>query len=89
MHEIMTSGKPDAVEKAVFLAKFHSGLDASTLVDRFNSEAWPQLVGRTGTDPARLRARETGHSSGGCRANRGESHLASELPQNEESGMPV
>ena len=31
-------------EKAVFLSKFQRGLDASTLVDRFNFDVWDQLV---------------------------------------------
>ncbi len=48
--KIMTLGKPDVVEKAVFVSKFHRGLDASTLVDRFNFEVWPQLVKWFGSD---------------------------------------
>jgi len=48
--KIMTLGKPDVTEKAVFVAKFHRGLDASTLVDRFNFEVWPQLVKWFGSD---------------------------------------
>ena len=48
--KILTIGRPDALEKAVFVAKFHRGLDASTLVDRFNFEVWPQLVKWFGSD---------------------------------------
>jgi len=48
--KIMTLGKPDVIEKAVFVAKFHRGLDASTLVDRFNFEVWSQLTKYFGSD---------------------------------------
>jgi len=43
--ELLSVGKPSLTQKAVLLCKFHRGLDTSTLVDRFNFEAWPQLVG--------------------------------------------
>lgn len=42
--DLLTVGRPSILEKAVFLCKFQRGLDTSTLVDRFNFEAWPQLV---------------------------------------------
>ena len=42
--ELLTTGKPNITQKAVFLSKFHRGLDTSTLVDRFNFQAWGQLV---------------------------------------------
>jgi hypothetical protein len=42
--EMLTVGQPSITEKAVILCKFHRGLDSSTLVDRFNYEAWDQLV---------------------------------------------
>ncbi len=42
--QILTVGKPSVTEKAVFLCKFHRGLDNSTLADRFNYQAWDQLV---------------------------------------------
>ncbi len=42
--EFLTTGKPSILEKTVFLCKFHRGLDVSTLVDRFNYEAWEQMV---------------------------------------------
>ena len=42
--EFLTTGKPSVTEKALFLCKFHRGLDASTLADRFNYEAWGQMA---------------------------------------------
>ncbi|MBS1267567.1 MAG: hypothetical protein MAG458_00271 [Nitrosopumilus sp.] len=48
--QILTLGKPDIVEKTLFVCKFHRGLDASTLVDRFNFEVWQQLVDWFGSD---------------------------------------
>jgi len=42
--KFLTVGKPSVMEKALFLCKFHRGLDRTTLVDRFNFEAWEQLV---------------------------------------------
>ena len=42
--QLLTSGNPTIMEKAVFLCKFQRGLDSSTLVDRFNKEAWSQIV---------------------------------------------
>ena len=42
--EFLTTGKPSVTEKALFLCKFHRGLDVSTLSDRFNYEAWVQIV---------------------------------------------
>ena len=37
------------IERAVFMCKFHRGLDSSTLADRFNFEAWSQMVDHFGT----------------------------------------
>ncbi len=48
--KILTVGRPSLLQKAVFLCKFHRGLDSSTLADRFNFEAWPQLVQYFGTE---------------------------------------
>lgn len=48
--KILTIGKPSILQKAVFLCKFQRGLDSSTLTDRFNFEAWPQLVKHFGTE---------------------------------------
>ena len=42
--DFLTTGKPSVTEKAIFLCKFHRGLDVSTLIDRFNYEAWDQIV---------------------------------------------
>ncbi len=42
--EFLTTGKPSITEKTLFLCKFHRGLDVSTLVDRFNYEAWEQIA---------------------------------------------
>jgi len=47
---MLTIGKPSITQKAVILCKFHRGLDTSTLVDRFNFQAWEQLVDYFGTD---------------------------------------
>ncbi len=41
---LLTNGKPSILEKTVFMCKFHRWLDASTLVDRFNYEAWEQIT---------------------------------------------
>ncbi|MBM3911019.1 MAG: phage integrase family protein [Thaumarchaeota archaeon] len=48
--KLLTVGKPTVMQKAVILCKFHRGLDTSTLCDRFNFEAWEQLVEYFGTD---------------------------------------
>jgi len=40
---ILTVGRPSITEKAVFLCKFHAGLDSSTLADRFNLYAFDQI----------------------------------------------
>ncbi|MBA4719404.1 MAG: hypothetical protein HRO68_10035 [Nitrosopumilus sp.] len=47
---LLTNGKPSILEEAVFMCKFHRGLDASTLVDRFNYEAWEQITKWFGSD---------------------------------------
>ena len=48
--EFLTTGKPSVTEKATFLCKFQRGLDVSTFVDRFNYEAWEQIVEWFGSD---------------------------------------
>jgi len=48
--KLLTVGRPSLTEKAVFLCKFHRGLDTSTLVDRFNFQAWKQLADHFGTE---------------------------------------
>jgi len=42
--KILTTGQPTITQKAVFPCKFHRGLDTSTFVDRFNFEAWMQII---------------------------------------------
>lgn len=42
--QLFTVGNPTIVQKTALLCKFHRGLDTSTLIDRFNFEAWEQLV---------------------------------------------
>ena len=46
---ILSEGSPSLTQKAALLCKFHRGLDTSTLVDRFNFQAWGQLVKHFGT----------------------------------------
>ena len=48
--KLLTVGQPSLTEKAVFLVKFQRGLDASTLADRFNFEAWTQICDYFGTE---------------------------------------
>jgi hypothetical protein len=42
--KLMTDGKPNVMQKAVLMIKFHHGCDNSTFCDRFNYDAWRQLV---------------------------------------------
>lgn len=44
VREMLTAGGPTIMEKAVMLCKLHRGLDVSTLIDRFNFEAWGQMA---------------------------------------------
>lgn len=48
--KMLTVGRPTPAQKAIILCKFHRGLDTSTFVDRFNFQAWEQLVKWFGTD---------------------------------------
>jgi hypothetical protein len=48
--KMLTLGTPTPMEKALVLCKFHRGLDNSTLADRFNFNAWEQLVEYFGTE---------------------------------------
>ena len=50
MHDMLTIGQPTAAEKAVMMCKLHRGLDVSTLIDRFNFEAWSQITEYFGTE---------------------------------------
>lgn len=47
---LLTTGRPSVVEKAIVLCKFQAGLDNITFSDRFNFEAWPQLIKYFGTE---------------------------------------
>ena len=47
--DMLTIGKPSVVQKAVVLCKFQSGMDNTTLADRFNFEGYPQLIETFGT----------------------------------------
>ena len=49
LFKMLTVGRPSIMEKAIVLCKFHRGLDNSTLSDRFNFQACPQLVNYFGT----------------------------------------
>ena len=48
--KIFVNSNPSITEKSVFFTKFHRGLDASTLVDRFNFEGWDQLTKHFGSE---------------------------------------
>ncbi|PBO84881.1 MAG: hypothetical protein COA77_07270 [Thaumarchaeota archaeon] len=48
--QLFTVGNPTLVQKSALLCKFHRGLDTSTLIDKFNFEAWEQLVNCFGTE---------------------------------------
>ena len=54
LQKILTVRNIQTVEKAVFLCKFQRGLDSSTFADRFNFDAWEQLVRHFGTDKYKL-----------------------------------
>ena len=47
---ILTVGKPSILKKSVFMSKFHGGMDSLTLADRFNFNAYPQIVKYFGTE---------------------------------------
>ena len=47
---MLTAGSASILEKAVVLCKFQRGLDNTTMVDRFNFQAWGQLVKYFGTE---------------------------------------
>ena len=48
--KLLTVGRPSIMEKAVILAKFHRGLDNSTMADRFNFQAFEQMAEWFGTE---------------------------------------
>ena len=49
-YKMMTMGSMDMVMKAVMMIKFQAGLDSSTFADRFNFEAYPQIVRHFGIE---------------------------------------
>lgn len=48
--KMLTIGKPSVAEKAMYLCKFHRGLDSSTFADRFNFEAYDQIIKHFGIE---------------------------------------
>lgn len=48
--KMLTVGRPSITQKAVILCKFQRGLDTITFCDRFNFQAWEQMVRHFGTD---------------------------------------
>ena len=49
-YKMMTVGSMDVAFKAIMMIKFQAGLDARTLADRFNFEAYPQIVRHFGIE---------------------------------------
>ena len=49
-YKMMTVGNMGVMLKAMVMIKFQAGLDASTLADRFNFEAYPQIVRHFGIE---------------------------------------
>ncbi len=49
-YKMVTAGGTDAMARAVMMAKFQAGLDSSTMADRFNFEAYPQMTKYFGAD---------------------------------------
>ena len=50
VRRMLTAASPTITEKAAMLCKLHRGLDVSTLIDRFNFEAWGQMARHFGTE---------------------------------------
>ena len=50
LRDILSDNDIQPIEKAVFLCKFHRGLDGSTFADRFNFEIWENLLRHFGSD---------------------------------------
>ena len=50
LYKMMTAGSMGVMFKAIIMIKFQAGLDASTLADRFNFEAYPQIVRHFGIE---------------------------------------
>ena len=51
-YRMLSVGKPTIRDKAILLAKFHRGLDLTTLADRFNYTAFEQMASHMSTDDA-------------------------------------
>ena len=49
-YKMLQDGNPGLKMKTVMLIKLHSGMDSSTLADRFNYEGYPQIVKYLKTD---------------------------------------
>ena len=49
-YKMLQAGEPRIMMRTVMLIKLHSGMDSSTLTDRFNYEGYPQIVKYFGTD---------------------------------------
>ena len=72
-YKMMTAGNMGVMLKAMMMIKFQAGLDASTLADRFNFEAYGQIVKHFGIEdyrgvgpwqvpgPDKAGARQDGH----------------------------
>lgn len=50
VRKMLTVAGPTITEKAAMLCKLHRGLDVSTLIDRFNFEAWGQMARHFGSE---------------------------------------
>ncbi len=44
LRRMLVNGKPSVMLRSIVLAKFQAGLDSSTMADRFNYDAYPQIV---------------------------------------------
>ena len=49
-YKMLQNGKPSITMRAIMLIKLQSGMDSSTLADRFNYEGYPQIVKYFRTD---------------------------------------
>ena len=49
-NKMLSTGKTTVLDKAFLLSKFHRGMDAMTLADRFNYSAFDQITEHMGTD---------------------------------------
>ena len=49
-YKMLQNGKPSITMRAIMLIKLQSGMDSSTLADRFNYEGYSQIVKYFGTD---------------------------------------